>query len=394
MATVTHYIYSHYDPPERKDTEDGQLVAENAEEDSRDPWLTESTFGVNRRLKNAPRFVPAIVSYDEVNNMIGGASSAILREEAPPPSAQLSSWYRSLTRGSSAPVAGTQASSPPGVSSTPPPDASNSAAPPKLEVDTPVAGPPHLPRPISPKPSLNPSQAGPSTHRPIAPIPRDKNNWFITNAIRSEPSSSRSTPTPTLADIFTREPPPEPKDQPFVPPVFLHIGPSNKGFAMLQQSGWSEGEALGASAPRRTLTQKALEKRPARTILDDPELSVKMEEREVLLGDDDDETAPDTALERPAIVPSHNPTALLTPIATVLKSDRLGIGLKAKTVGPFKESKKRVTHNQAALAAHVRTTEEMRMRKSLIGRGTKSFARLAKAEAESRKRLLANLNAD
>ncbi|RDX49891.1 hypothetical protein OH76DRAFT_1403129 [Lentinus brumalis] len=418
MATVTHYIYSHYDPPERKDTEDEQLVAENAEEDPRDPWLTESTFGVSRRLKNAPRFVPAIVSYDEVNNMIGGASSAILREEAPPPSAQLSSWYRSLTRGSSAPVAGTQTSLPPGVSSTPPLDAPNSAAPTKSEVDTPIAGPPHLPRPISPKPSLNPSQAGSSTHRPIAPIPRDKNNWFITKAIRSEPSSSRSTPTPTLADIFTREPPPEPKDQPFVPPVFLHIGPSNKGFAMLQQSGWSEGEALGASAPRRTLTQKALEKRPARTILDDPELSVKMEEREVLLGDDDDEvrevrkvevvdltlsdsdedtdkqTAPGTALERPAIVPSHNPTALLTPIATVLKSDRLGIGLKAKTVGPFKESKKRVTHNQAALAAHVRTTEEMRIRKSLLGRGTNSFARLAKAEAESRKRLLANLNAD
>lgn len=187
---------------------------------------------------------------------------------------------------------------------------------------------------------------------------------------------------------------------------------------MLQQSGWSEGEALGASAPRRTLTQKALEKRPARTILDDRELSVKMEEGEVVLGDDDDEVREvrkveivdltlsdsdedtetqatiDTASEHPAIVPSHNPTALLTPIATVLKSDRLGIGLKAKTVGPFKESKKRVTHNQAALAAHVRSTEEMRMRKALLGRGSKSFARLAKAEAESRKRLLAHLNAD
>ena len=91
---------------------------------------------------------------------------------------------------------------------------------------------------------------------------------------------------------------------------------------------------------------------------------------------------------------SHNPTALLTPIATVLKSDRLGIGLKAKTVGPFKESKKRVTHNQAALAAHVRANAEMRIRKAVLGRGAKSFARIAKAEAESRKQLLASLNHD
>lgn len=90
-------------------------------------------------------------------------------------------------------------------------------------------------------------------------------------------------------------------------------------------------------------------------------------------------------------VPSHNPTALLTPIATVLKSDRLGIGLKAKTEGPYKASKKRVTHNQAALAAHTKANEEMRRRKALFGRGTKSFARIAKAEAESRQRLLASL---
>ncbi|RPD54639.1 hypothetical protein L226DRAFT_535790 [Lentinus tigrinus ALCF2SS1-7] len=418
MATVTHYIYSHYDPPKRKDAEDEQLVAEDVEEDAQDPWLTESTFGVNRRLKNAPRFVPAIVSYDEVNNMIGGASSAIPSEEPPPPSAQVSSWYRSLTRATSAPVIGPQASPPPSVSPSPPPDTPPVEPPERQTRTPPVAGPSRSPRPSSrPIPSSAALGVGPSSHRLIAPLPRNKNNWFITNAIRSEPSSSRSTPTPTLADIFTREPPPEPKDQPFVPPVFLHIGPSNKGFAMLQQRGWSEGEALGASAPRRTLTQKALEKRPARTILDDRPLSIKMEEREVALGEDDEvrevrkvevvdltlsdsdedlekDTAPHTASEFHKAVPSHNPNALLTPIATVLKSDRLGIGLKAKTVGPFKESKKRVTHNQAALAAHVRATEEIRMRKALLGRGSKSFARIAKAEAESRKRLLAHLNAD
>ena len=43
----------------------------------------------------------------------------------------------------------------------------------------------------------------------------------------------------------------------------------------------------------------------------------------------------------------HGGKALLTPLPTVLKPDRLGIGLKAKMVGPYKASQKRVTHNAA-----------------------------------------------
>ncbi|KAI0688878.1 hypothetical protein C8Q76DRAFT_759259 [Earliella scabrosa] len=390
MATVTHYIYSYYDPPEKKDE---TPLQEMAEEDERDPWLTESTFGVNRRLKNAPRFIPAIVSYDEVNNMMGSASSSIPPAEEPSPSAQVSSWYRSLPRSSSAPVIGPHASLP---NATP----------------SPARHPP------GPESAVASSRRAEPLPKVALPPTKTKNNWFTSHTINSEPSSSRSTPVPTLADILSREPPPERKDQAFVPPVFLHIGPSNKGFTMLQQSGWSEGEALGATAPRRPLTQKALDKRPARTILDDPELSIKTEVREVEIGEDDEvrelrkvevvdltlsdseeedvqmANTPDAASELPSTVSSHNPTALLTPIATVLKSDRLGIGLKAKTVGPYKESKKRVTHNQAALAAHIRATEETRVRKALLGRGAKSFARIAKADAESRKRLLASLNAD
>lgn len=88
---------------------------------------------------------------------------------------------------------------------------------------------------------------------------------------------------------------------------------------------------------------------------------------------------------------SHNPRALLTPLPTVLKSDRLGVGLKAKTVGPYRASRKRVTHNEAALAAHVRANEEMRRMKKLMGRGSKGLARLAKAENEQRLRVLASL---
>ncbi|TBU27042.1 hypothetical protein BD311DRAFT_761250 [Dichomitus squalens] len=388
MATVTHYIYSHSDPPNQK--EDEEVVQEQAEEDQRDPWLTESTFGVNRRLKNAPRFVPAIVSYDEVNNMMGSASSSLPRAEEPAPSSHVGEWYRSLPRASSAPVIGPQASPPARVDPS-----SSSSSQPTLDV--------------------------PPAQTLVAPPSEKKNDWFTTRSIMSAPSSLHVTPVPapTLADILSREPPPERKEQPFVPPVFLHIGPSNKGFAMLQQSGWSEGEALGAAAPRRSLTQNAREKRPARTILDDRELSIKTEELEVAVGTDDDirevrhvdvvdltlsdsdEESSDveTDVRRGVGLPdssaaavSHNPKALLTPLATVLKTDRLGIGLKAKTVGPFKESKKRVTHNQAALAAHAKANEDMRMRKALFGRGARSFARIAKAEAESRKRLLASLN--
>lgn len=83
--------------------------------------------------------------------------------------------------------------------------------------------------------------------------------------------------------------------------------------------------------------------------------------------------------------------ALLTPIATVLKSDRLGIGLKAKTVGPYKASQKRVTHNTAALAAHVKAAEESRKRKQVFGRGHKGFERQRRKDEEKRKALLEEL---
>ncbi|KAL7280093.1 hypothetical protein ACG7TL_006508 [Trametes sanguinea] len=391
MATVTHYIYSHYDPPERKEESNIVEDAPDEELEGEDPWVTESAFGARRRIQNAPRFVPAIVSYDEINNMIGGASSSIpgLPEQKPPPSSHVSDWYKSLPRASSAPASEPQITS--------------SAA-----------------APSTPKEAVKPPTTADSTPTVKAlPPKRTKNDWFISKAIMSAPASPRATSAPTLADILSREPPPDRKDQPFVPPVFLHIGPSNKGFALLQRHGWSEGEALGAGAARRTLSQKAREKRPARTILDDPRLSVKTEEREVALhgddevrevrkvevvdltlsdSDDDVEEAfagtPADTSDASFTAGSHNPKALLTPIATRLKSDRLGIGLKAKTVGPYKESKKRVTHNQANFAAHIRANEEMRMRKALLGRGAKSFARMAKAESESRQRLLASLNGD
>ncbi|OBZ71366.1 hypothetical protein A0H81_08765 [Grifola frondosa] len=381
MATVTHYIYSHYDPKQREELEraTGQVEVEN----EADPWQTESSFGAQRRLAAAPPFVPATISYDAINDMMSGLSEVSLNPKEEVSASGVSEWYKSLPRSTSAPAADLRRAT--------------------LTTST--------------RPSPLPSSSKLPEKR-IKRESRTKNNWFITRALRSEPPTSRSTPAPTLADILSREPPPDPADRPFTPPVFLAIGPSNKGFAMLQQSGWREGEALGAGVRRRAPARPSRIK-TAEAKREHDATIVKEEEREVSCdqdgdvvevrkvqvidltlsdsedGDEEEELesshsdARSSEFEPP---PSHNPTALLTPIATVLKSDRLGIGLKAKTVGRYKASKKRVTHNAAALAAHIRESEEMRRKKRKLGRGTRSFARIAKAEAESRKRLLASLN--
>lgn len=86
-------------------------------------------------------------------------------------------------------------------------------------------------------------------------------------------------------------------------------------------------------------------------------------------------------------------TALLTPLPTVLKSDRLGIGLKAKTEGPYNSSVKRVTHNAAALAAHLKAAEDRRRTQRLLGKGRRAFARADRLERERRQHMMAYLNA-
>jgi len=76
-------------------------------------------------------------------------------------------------------------------------------------------------------------------------------DWFIARAISQTQSTSapltprpRSSSSNSLADILARHPP-STNAQPFRPPVFLYLGPSNKGWwAMLQNQGWYEGEDL------------------------------------------------------------------------------------------------------------------------------------------------------
>lgn len=179
---------------------------------------------------------------------------------------------------------------------------------------------------------------------------------------------------------------------------------------MLQNSGWNEGQPLGPSVVRRNdhvPSPKPAKVVKAKEVKEEVEcegfddiVEVKMRTGEVidLTLSDSSDSEEDEDYEQPP--PSttgstslgHGGKALLTPIPTVLKSDRLGIGLKAKTFGPYKASQKRVTHNAAALAAHVKAHEDMRKFKAKVGRGTRGFAKLSKREEANRKNFLAYLN--
>ncbi|GLB38392.1 hypothetical protein LshimejAT787_0502570 [Lyophyllum shimeji] len=382
MATVSYTIRSHYDSEQHKKPEHDTSPTP-ADADGTDSWQFDRAF--KPPPPPPPRFVPATVTAPDWDSGNAVASSSAVTLDASP-TQDVSSWYRSLTS--------------------------------KSRSQT-----PNMPRPAlrSPRQESGPTALLPSDTKPVEK--KNKNNWFIMNAIRSDtaPQPTR-TSSPTLADIIARDPPPLPNERRFKPPVWLEIGPSNKGFAMLQRSGWSEGEPLGPDVVRqRTTTPHADDmilsgkKREASVKQETLEVNVaghddvaelrQVDVIDLTLSDSDEDdlqgsrSAEDKAkLDPPVTAPTdgsqdpHGRTALLTPIATVLKSDRLGIGLKAKTVGPYKASQKRITHNAAAMAAHIKAAEESRRRKQLYGRGRRGFTLQRRKEEADRKGLLAYLN--
>lgn len=360
MATVTHIIRSHYDPALRE-----KLERETGQQTEDDPWQTESSFSAQRRIRAAPTFVPAALSYDEWGAPSHTSTSTSISEipSHPSSSSSTAAWYRALTSAS--------------VSRELPP--------------------------APPRPSSAPSASYPET------APRreraTKNNWFISKVLRSEPPTKSSSPAPSLADLLARDPPPLPSEGRFKPPVWLHIGPSNKGFGMLQRSGWSEGEGLGAHAIRSSVRAGDVDKAaPSSSMVekDVTDLQVTGEVIDLTLSDsesledalEDHDVVPESVqtLTTEEVSTSHMQRSLLTPLPTILKADRLGIGLKAKTEGPYKQSKKRVTHNAAALAAHIRSAEEMRRKRVEVGKGRRGFAKVHKREENRRKSMLAYLN--
>ena len=485
MATVARYIRSHYDPEtEREDLlletgqtrastsfgyghvhggigftsdgeEGGRNVDDGDEEEEVDPWVVELPYAPAKF--NPPlKFVKSVLSYEDVNDYIerGYESGLLGRDEERDKDVEeekkgISSWYRNLSR--------TNVSTP---APTPVPETSmvgeRTARTGTLNYPVPLSGATDgSVTTITQHASEQPPTSNPPS-RPLEPQPRPTTNsrrrsdWFISNVLSHSPSTTSDPgspapgrrPPPTLADMLARDPPPNKLQDAYTPPTWIMLPPSNRGFRMLQKSGWSEGEPLGPYFTRRQDAVQ-IEQQPAAgpsnlgkrkvaqetrtteievegyddiveikrgqvidlTVSDDAESVSSSDEKvsddDVMELDDEipqsldlpsENSNPASARPSPPQGEGHGGKALLTPLPTVLKSDRLGIGLKAKTVGPYKASQKRVTHNAAALAAHVKANEERRLLKQKVGRGSRGFARTEKSESEKRKNLLAYLN--
>jgi hypothetical protein len=408
MATVAHQIHSHYNPEERKrlERETGQHEEEHLLASSSDlidaAWQKEPSRAFRTPRLAAPRFVPATISDAPITSC---NEKTIGKETLESERQSIAAFYRSVVNTNT----------------------------------TPRASPSPVPRVITPSES---TQSAPRPER------RTRNNWFIMRALDTQPTKS-PTPMSTLADMISRDPPPSPSDKPFTPPVFLSLGPNNRGWAMLQRTGWQEGEAVGLASrarldrnpPRESsaimnqdITREEPERKRIRvaeerckeiqldedisevrkeqfidlTLSDDGSDDVLVAEAEsvkeeydgfeypVSAGGSDIPSPRQTSGPLSASPDPGSHTALLTPLPTVLKADRLGIGLKAKsqasTTGGYRVPKKRVTHNDAALVAHVRAAERLRAQKTETGRGKRGFERVRKREESQRRDMMAYMN--
>ncbi|KAJ2935122.1 hypothetical protein H1R20_g1914, partial [Candolleomyces eurysporus] len=443
MATVAHTIYSHYDPDDREllERETGQRPVD-LENDAEAQWRNEAGQIYKKpTLAGAPVFVPAKIADGEWASYSASAPTLASTLKGKDEKESVAGWYKNLTAG---------------VSANPSPGPSTSIAP-----------------------------TAPTNHnRPKYRTATDKNTWFIQNAISSAsaPSSSSSiplpfsigssdsasttpAPPPTLADILERDPPPSNSDPKLKHPVWIALGPGNKGFGMLQRSGWNEGESLGPYAQRlrrekeidvSTLLSdsegtsgsgklsKGKEREDRSTVkVEYVEVPIKGKRKRISPDDDDDimelkkvevvdltevsdedsdeeeeeeeEEIEEASLEegQDSQVDSygHGGTALLTPISTILKTDKLGIGLKPKltssalTKGAYrvpvlKNTKRNQAYTVKSNGFRVTNTknvmEEIRRRereeRELWGRGKRGLERKKKREERDRRGLLAYMN--
>ncbi|KIJ54582.1 hypothetical protein M422DRAFT_24522 [Sphaerobolus stellatus SS14] len=369
MSLVCHTIVSRHSAPR-----DVETIEEEVEIDQ-EHWRVGTALIPTTRLhsKPAPNFVPATLECDEYGMPKAPSKETI--SSISTPSDIVSSLYRSLTSGAREKL--------PEQSATP---------------STPIADD------IPPPSVADPSQP-----------PRTRTNWFASQPILRNEEGPRTKPESSLSDLLARNPPPRRDEPAFTPPVFLFLGPSNKGFDMLQRKGWQEGEGLGSGRNERqgigmskfksggSSTKKAV-------ISDYQGLEVKQEVVDLTLSDTEEKPKPevvdltlsDTEDEEDIIIdeeleddtdpmhdtpPSeHHGKTLITPIATTLKADKLGIGLKAKR-------RKAITHTYASIAAHIRTGNQAKKEfKARFGRGSRGFARAKQKESTDRVKMLAYLN--
>ncbi|KZT19965.1 hypothetical protein NEOLEDRAFT_1182897 [Neolentinus lepideus HHB14362 ss-1] len=471
MATITHYIRSSYSPSQRDRLlrETGQPVPSTprstslptrrteTEEDLDDAWRIESTFGAQRRVAKAPKFVKSKLQYDEFGNVIGGLEGLFDEEKKGKERALqqeqekgVAGWYRALVSAREKRAAELDRlekgeDSEATVSSASPGLGSRQKQEQRMEIASMSGVQPLVTANASATPI--PPATIESSHQVQLQAPAahhlHHSNWFTIHPLPSSTPSARTTST--LADILARDPPPDTKakDKPFKPPVFLHLTPDNVGWRMLENSGWREGEGLGVNVKRRKVKLKMDETgrgekeretkdgvRTDKKVVEIVDVDEFVESRvgkgksvEVidLTGDDEeakgkgeedfeestklDLDMTDVSLSGSEVTDDEDNeesedsfeldptrTTLLTPLPTVLKADKLGIGLHHRRVR--RKHAKRVTHKPTseAMKEHIRRGEQTRRKQLEVGRGRRGFERMRRKEEDERRRLIGYMN--
>ena len=378
MATRSYTIVSHYTPPTSDHNDDAPGSADEGSEgdelEQEKIWQTgplyksrsaDSDIYVSHRAAHPPRFVPAVLSHEahETFSLSEQSTTAFQLERSRPLADSekegLGSWYKSLRSTTDSKVQEAQSTIGPVVST---------------EIPASTPPPTHSPRrTVHTKPK-------PSKKRKTRP-----HDWFILNALptstqTSHPSSTTFSSSSSLADILSRAPPPLPgsNDPKFIPPLRTKLGPGNRGYILLAQQGWKEGEGLGSWRTRpitQSLAAAEDEAQGSDAAVEGGELGlVDAAESTSPMGEDSRETdVPDASVKTPQIIdltvsdddsayessediiPSSLPlpepsateiddvredldpsrTVLLAPLKTYLKSDRLGIGARPKPSSSF-----------------------------------------------------------
>jgi len=397
MALNAYTIYGNPLPGESRSVEDIHVTDSATNEDEHQGRIANQTLA---------RFVPARGEYDELGRLRNSPSLLGSAKSATRAANGIGDWYSSLQR---------THTEPPRRDNISKPSASS-----KVQLT-------HIAESsVRSSPS---SVAGPSQKRP---------NWFTTTNTGTIDTSSQAT----LADMIRRDPP-NPQN-PMTPPVYYAIGPTNRGYEMLSKGGWREGQPLG---PRRGLgsAPSGVDRPPSPSSGESseteewktlpgsmPKLLVPramgdgVDVIDLVGGEESEEEVPYEddgklfkALHLSASIPPTTPPAsedispgqeprhdildernashldkpLLTPIAVALKNDRAGLGLS--------KNKRLVTHSSLALHQHIQhgklerrhhISEMRRMerdhRRGQYGRGKRAYARMAKEDAEKRKRMM------
>ena len=351
MATKAYRIYSHYSTSDRERLEietgqnpyqghtgdvdytareEVQTFREEEDADIDDAWKNEkSTFGLSQRILRPPKFVPA------------KSTGVWLESTFTPPEAEddnqvetaenIGNWYKSLV---------TQTAIPSTSSGT---EVATSVVTTGAEiVEAETSG------------QLEQSRSNVEHKARLKARLRDP-AWFISHSLpTTPPPSSSESVTQTLSRTLPPTPSQQGKDIEKVP-VFLTIGPWNKGYQMLNKNwGWEEGDVLGmrrgskvVSGAATTVDDDEKTVEPGGLSLDDVidlTLSEEEEEEETIFlrskfSQHDIKTSTaaeftDAELEQlreGSMDDDESSTlALQTPLRATLKVDKLGIGYRAK----------------------------------------------------------------